>query len=191
MKKSMIVAVLFLVTISSVAHSQRPLWDSDEGSLYSNLKGYRVGDVVTVIIQEQSSASSSAKTDTKVKAEATSGPGVGSLDFISLWGLTSENKYKGDAKTSRAGQLSARVTVRITEILENGDYLIEGNREVNINGERERITLSGIIRSRDISTDNTILSTYVADARIMYDGKGTVDSGHEPGILTKLINWIF
>ncbi|MBU8922186.1 MAG: flagellar basal body L-ring protein FlgH [Bacteroidales bacterium] len=179
-----------LIVISSGAYAQRPLWD-EQGSLYSNLKAYRVGDVVTVIIQEQSSASSNAKTDTKVKAEAKSGPGLGTLDFVSLWGLTSESKYKGDAKTSRSGQLSARITVRICEILGNGDYRVEGNREVNINGEREKISLSGIIRSRDIKSDNTIMSTYVADAKILYDGKGPVDSGHEPGILTKMINWIF
>ncbi len=186
----MFTAAMILVLMSGASNAQRPLWD-EEGSLYSNLKAFRVGDVVTVIIQEQSSAESSAKTDTKVQGESKAGPGIGTLDFISLWGLTNESKYKGDAKTSRSGQLAARITVKISGILENGDYLVEGNREVNINGERERITLSGVIRPRDINSDNTILSTYVADARIMYDGKGHIDSGHEPGIITKIINWFF
>jgi len=191
MKKILLVALLFIGSALSPARADQPLWEAGVGSLYSNLKAYRVGDVVTVIIEEQSSAISSAKTDTKVKAEATSGPGTGSLDFVSLWGLTSENKYKGDAKTSRSGQLQARISVRISEILGNGDYRVEGQREIDINGERERITLRGVIRSRDINSDNTIMSTYVAEAEIMYDGKGLVDSGHDPGILTKLINWIF
>lgn len=182
-------AALLLSGPASGADS--PLWEKEGGSLYSNLKAYRVGDVVTVIISEQSIASSNAKTDTKVKAEATSGPGVGALDFVSLWGLTSENNYKGDAKTQRSGQLQAKISARIVEVLGTGDYRIEGQREVNINGERERISLEGIVRARDISADNTILSTFVADARIMYDGKGIIDSGHEPGILTKIVNWIF
>ncbi len=190
MKMILITVVISLLTVFAPASAQQRLWEADQGSLYSNLKAYRVGDVVTVIIEEQSIASSNAKTDTKVKSEASGGPGMGTLDFISLWGLTSENKYKGDAKTERSGQLQAKITVRISEILENGDYLVEGSREVNINGEREMITLSGIIRSRDISPDNTIMSTYVANARIMYDGKGIVDSGHEPGIFTKILNWI-
>jgi flagellar L-ring protein precursor FlgH len=190
MKTIFFTVVLSLLTALAPASAQQRLWEADRGSLYSNLKAYRVGDVVTVIIEEQSIASSNAKTDTKIKSEASGGPGMGTLDFVSLWGLTNENKYKGDAKTERSGQLQAKITVRISEVLENGDYLVEGSREVNINGEREMITLSGIIRSRDISPDNTIMSTYVANARIMYDGKGIVDSGHEPGIFTKILNWI-
>ena len=111
------------------------------------------------------------------------------MGFMARNGLKRVNKYKGDAKTQRSGSLDARITAKIIEILQNGDYRIEGDREVNINGERETIKLSGTIRSRDIRSDNTILSTYVANAKILYDGKGIIDSGHEPGILTKLINW--
>ncbi len=186
-----VISVLMLIAgLSRPVAGQLALWEDDRGSLYSNLKAYRVGDVVTVIIREESSASSKSKTDTKVKSEMSSGPGLGTLDFVSLWGLESENKYKGDAKTQRSGQLVTRISVRIVEILPGGDYRIEGQREININGERERIAMSGIIRSRDIRPDNTIISTNVANAQIMYDGKGPVDAGHEPGILTKLFNWI-
>lgn len=185
---SLVFVVLFVFSHS--AYSALPLWD-DGGSLFSSIKAHRVGDIVTVIIREQSNAQSKAQTNTKVKNEVSGGPGKGTLDFVSLWGLDSENNYKGDASTKRTGQLDAKISVRIVEILPNGDYRIEGTREVNINGERERIKLSGLIRSRDIRPDNTILSTYVADASIMYDGKGIVDAGHEPGMIAKIINWFF
>jgi flagellar L-ring protein precursor FlgH len=190
MKRFLVSNAVVILLLSSPLYPQTALWDEGVGSLYSNLKAYRIGDVVTVIIKEESIASSQAQTDTKIKNEASGGPGKGTLDFISLWGLTSENNYKGDAKTKRQGQLQARISAIIVEILPNGDYRIEGHREVNINGERERIRLSGIVRSRDIGPDNTVLSTYVAEAQIMYDGKGIIDSGHEPGILTKLLNWL-
>jgi flagellar L-ring protein FlgH len=189
MMKSTIVAAMFLF-ISSPLACQAPLWDGNS-SLFSNLKAYRAGDIVTVLIEEQSSASSKAQTDTKVKNEAKGGPGTGALDFMSLWGLDSENNYKGDAQTNRSGQLQARMSATIVEVLANGDFRIEGQREVNVNGEHERIKLSGTIRSRDIGPDNTILSTYVANAQIMYDGKGIVDSGHEPGFIAKILNWLF
>jgi flagellar L-ring protein precursor FlgH len=172
MLKRAICIFVMILGITRPVMSQLALWEDGRGSLYSNLKAYKVGDVVTVIIKEESSASSNSKTDTKIKSEMSSGPGMGTLDFISLWGLDSENKYKGDAKTQRSGQLIARISVRIVEILPSGDYRIEGQREVNINGERERIAISGIIRSRDIRPDNTIISTNVANAKIMYDGKG-------------------
>jgi flagellar L-ring protein precursor FlgH len=190
MKKVFLTALTAVVLISSGAAAQQRLCGGAGESLFSNMKAYRGGDVIPVIIQEQSSASSNAKTDTKVKDEFSLGPGAGTLDFISLWGLDAENKYKGDAKTDRSGTLSARITVRITDLLENGDFRINGDREVVINGETEVITLSGIIRSRDIRADNTILSTYVANAKISYDGKGMIDAGHEPGLRTKFINWI-
>jgi len=190
MRKIFLLTVLVIALLSSGAAAQQRLCGGPGESLFSNMKAYRVGDVITVIIQEQSTASSNAKTDTKVKDEFSMGPGAGTLDFISLWGLDSENKYKGDAKTDRSGTLIAKITVRITDLLENGDFRINGEREVVINGEAEMIELSGIIRSRDIRADNTILSTYVANAKISYDGKGMIDSGHEPGLLTKFINWI-
>ena len=190
MPRHLIVGLIFALLGCGAAHAQAPLWD-EGGSLFSNLKAYRVGDVITVIIQEQSAASSAAATDTKVKNEASGGPGTGTLDFISLWGLDSENNYKGDAKTQRSGQLQARMTARIIEVLASGDFRIEGQREVDINGEREQIKLAGIIRPRDIAPDNTILSSFIADAQILYDGKGIVDSGHEPGIIAKVLNWLF
>lgn len=189
MRRVFVLIFLAVVICVSGASSQQRLCGGPGESLFSNMKAYRVGDVITVIIQERSSASSNAKTDTKIKDEFSMGPGAGGLDFISLWGLDSENKYKGDAKTDRSGTLIAKITVRITELLDNGDFRIDGEREVAINGETEIIKLSGIIRSRDIRADNTILSTYVANAKISYDGKGMIDSGHEPGILTKFINW--
>jgi len=190
MKRCLPIFFLAIFSFASGSFAQVPLWDEDSGSLFSSLKARKVGDVVTVIIQEQSMAQSKAQTNTKVKNESSGGPGKGTLDFISLWGLTSENKYKGDADTKRMGQLQAKISARIVEILPTGDYRIEGTKEVNINGERERIKISGIVRPRDIRPDNTVLSTYLADAAIMYDGKGIIDNGHEPGILTKLLNWL-
>ena len=190
MKRLLFVTTLLLLFSALELSAQTPLWDEESGSLFSSLKARRVGDVVTVIIQEQSMAQSKAQTNTKVKNEALGGPGRGTLDFISLWGLKSENKYKGDADTKRMGQLQAKISARIVEILPSGDYRIEGTKEVNINGERERIKITGIVRPRDIRPDNTVLSTYLADAAIMYDGKGIIDIGHEPGILTKLLNWL-
>jgi len=182
--------IILVVAFTSTVFAQTPLWNEDSGSLFSSLKARGVGDVVTVIIQEQSIAQSKAQTNTKIKNESSGGPGRGTLDFISLWGLKSENNYKGDADTKRTGQLQAKISTRIVEILPNGDYRIEGTKEVNINGERERIKLSGIVRPRDIRPDNTVLSTYIADAKIMYDGKGIIDGGHKPGIITKLLNWL-
>jgi flagellar L-ring protein precursor FlgH len=185
-----LLAAVLAATVPSGAAT--PLVDLESGrSLVSNMKAHRVGDVVTIIISEASTANATAKTDANNKTEISGGPGLGFLDLISDWGLDSENKYKGDGKTTRTGNLRAEITARIVEVLHNGDYRLSGTRMVNINGERQLIEISGICRERDIGADNSILSTYIADAQIAYNGSGPINAASEPGIISKIVNWLF
>ncbi len=185
-------AVLGALLAPAAAAGGTPLVDLESGrSLVSNIKAHRVGDIITIIITESSSANAAARTDANNKTESSGGPGLGFLDLIKAWGLDSENKYKGDGRTVRTGDLQAEITVRIAEQLPNGDFRVAGTRMVDINGERQLIEITGICRARDIQADNTIMSTYIADARIGYTGAGMVNSASEPGLITKLLNWLF
>ncbi len=191
MRKTLLISSL-LLAVCAPAWGQQPLWDSEAGgSLFSNTKAYRVGDILKVIVLENSSASSDAKTGTESKHDIGGGAGEGVLDFIPLWGIKQQTKYDGKGQTSRKGQLTATMSVRIVEELEGGLYRIQGRREIKRNGETELMTLSGLIRSRDISPSNTISSSAIADAQIHYEGMGDVANGHQPGFLTRLINWFF
>jgi flagellar L-ring protein FlgH len=185
--------VLWLVAgLAGGARAVEPLVDLESGrSLVSNMKAHRVGDIITIVITEQSTANASAKTDANNKTEITGGPGLGFLDLIGSWGLTGESKFKGDGKTARTGDLQAQITARIVEVLHNGDFRLAGQRMVDINGERQLIEITGVCRARDISAENSILSTFIADARIAYNGAGIMTANAEPGILTKLVNWLF
>ncbi len=174
------------------ARAAVPLVDLESGrSLVTDLKAHRVGDVITIVITESSTANATAKTDANNKTEISGGPGLGFLDLLSTWGIESENKYKGDGRTTRTGDLQAEITARIVEELPNGDFRLAGQRMVDINGERQLIEVTGLCRARDIQADNTIMSTYIADARIGYTGSGLVNAASEPGLITKLINWLF
>ncbi len=174
------------------AMASTPLIDFETGeSLVTNIKAHRLGDLITIIITEQSQANSSSNVKTDNKAESKGGPGLGFLGFINPWDLTLENKFKGDGKTQRSGSLQAEMTARITEVLHNGDFRLEGSRMVNINGEKQLIEIRGICRGRDISPDNTIMSTYISDAQIAYNGSGLVNDSANPGVVTKIINWLF
>jgi flagellar L-ring protein precursor FlgH len=184
--------VLLLLTVANLGWAGEPLIDLETGSsLVTNQKAHRIGDVVTILIVEQSSASSTNKTDANNRSEIGGGPGLGFLDFLGQWELDIENKYKGDAKTTRTGDLRAEISARIVEVLLNGDYRLEGTRMVAINGERQLIEIAGTCRPRDIRNDNTILSTYISDAQIAYSGSGTVYDAAEPGVITKVVNWLF
>jgi flagellar L-ring protein precursor FlgH len=169
-----------------------PLYDAVRGtSLFSDVKAWRVGDVITIIIRESSMASSKSTTETGFESSTKGGAGEGILDLVPMWGLDYDSEYSGDGKTQRSGQLIAQMSARIIDVLPNGHYRIEGKRDVRINGEFEKMTLTGVVRGHDITPDNSVLSTQIAEAAISYDGNGTVGHAGEPGLFTKIVNWLF
>jgi len=175
-----------------IADAKTPLIDFETGeSLVSNIKARDVGDLITIIITERATANATSKTRANNKSESRGGPALGWLDFIKPWDMTVENKYLGDGDTQRDGSLRAEISARIVEVLENGDFRLEGTRMVNINGEKQLIEITGFCRARDIEADNTILSTYISDAQIAYNGSGIINDTSQPGVVTRVLNWLF
>ncbi len=163
-------------------------------SLYTDRRAHKVGDILTVLITEQSSASRTAKTYTQKKDEiSTSGGGTGILEAIPLFsgGIDYKNKHDGVGRTSRNGKLWATVAVKVVGVLENGDLRIEGKKTVQVNQDKEEITLKGTVRPQDIGPNNTVLSIYVADAQIGYKGKGAMDAGQKKGFILRILDWFF
>ncbi len=181
------------------------LWQDNSplGELFINTKARRVGDIVTIKVVESSKATNKATTSTGRNSSISAGidsffgleqnyPSTRS--FFSPFGEVKagfESSFKGDGATSRSGDLTAYITARVTEVLPNGNLHIMGSREVAINNERQFITLSGIVRSRDISPNNVILSTYISDARIAYSGAGVIDDRQRPGWMTRVLDTIW
>jgi flagellar L-ring protein precursor FlgH len=164
-------------------------------SLFTDIKAHHVGDLITILIYEDASAQNVSKTETKKEAtfETSGGPGIGPLDFIPLFGVSGDanSEFKGDGKTLRSNRLKARMTARVTGLTANGDLLIEGTRVVGVNDDKEAITLSGIVRPADVAADNSVASYLIADAKIVYTGKGAAGTGSRPGLIVRLLNWIF
>ena len=164
-------------------------------SLFTDIKANKVGDILTVMIYEQSQATqkSESKTDKSSTTSASGGPGVGSLDFIPLFGMDFDNSntFDGKGENTRNGTLSARMSVTVMSVLPNGDLVIEGTRTVGISGDRETLALTGVVRQKDISPDNTVDSYLIADAEIHYTGKGNANTASRPGFLSRLFGWLF
>jgi len=164
-------------------------------SMFTDHKAHEVGDLITILIVESSSASNKAKTTTEKSTEVSTeqAAGTGIFDFFPMWGYSggNESKFDGKGQTEKTGSLRAKMTVEVTAIKPNGDLVIEGNRLVKIDDEEETLYLSGSVRSRDVSDGNTVYSYQIANAQISTRSKGTVTNGHRPGFLTRIINWIF
>ena len=183
--------VLVLLTISVGAAAQS-LYPTDAPSMFEDRMARRVGDLVTVIIVEQATARQTASTSAGKDSEVSVGPGMGVLaDLIPLMRVGGGDSFSSDGSTTRGGSLTARLTTRVAEVFGNDTMRIEGRQKIMINGEEQEIVISGLIRSRDVTPDNTVLSTFVADAEIAFVGTGVVADKNKPGIITRLLNWLF
>ncbi|GJM44472.1 MAG: flagellar L-ring protein [Gemmatimonadota bacterium] len=160
------------------------------GSLFSDHSAFQVGDIVTVLIVESSTATKSTLTRTNVEAEH-SMSSLDKLDFLGMWDMDTDNRSVGEGSTARRGELQARITVEIMEVTPAGLLRVEGTRSVLVNGEEEIITLRGSLRAQDIQADNTVLSAYLSNAAIEYSGKGVLANAERPGYLTRIFNWLF
>lgn len=159
-------------------------------SFYTDHKGHRIGDVITILIVENSSATNSTSTETQSKANHDVA-GAGRLDFVDVLSLGVDSETRGGGTTRRQGNLTARMTANVTEIDETGHLVVEGTRTIVVNGEDEKIVLRGRLRPQDVRPDNTAYSTYLADASIEFSGKGVLNTAARPGILSRILNWIF
>jgi len=179
------------------------IWPGEnaKNSLFTDNKARHVDDIITILIDEYSSGSNSANTTTKRDTSTTAGiTSILGLEkkmmeqntrFGTSIGLggTSSNSLKGTGETSRDGELEAKITARVVKVLPNGDLAIEGKRRLAINAEDQYIVVSGIIRPEDITSDNVISSQYIADAKIVYTGKGVINDKMRPGWLTRIVDW--
>ena len=147
--------------------------DGEGNSLYQDRKPRRagkMGDILTVLITESTSASNTSKMDTKKDntTNINNAKGTGPLSFIPGFGLssTASTEFTGEGTTSRTQQLQARVSVTVMGLKANGDLIVEGSRTIEINGEREVIYLSGAVNPKIIPATNTIESYRISDLQV-------------------------
>ncbi len=183
------------------------LWKDGNTSMFSDRKAREVGDIVTVLISEQASATKEATTSTNRTSNMTASiPNFFGLENDKIW-TTSHNPidlqnlvkadfangFDGNGSTSRKEDLSASLTTQVVGRYPNGQLKIRGGKEVMVNNEMQIIYLTGIVRPVDITSNNTISSTKILNARISYTGKGAISDKQEPGWAMRMLDnvWPF
>ena len=172
--------------------------------LYKDSRAHKVGDIILVKIVETSNGSKKATTklgrDSSVSADTTALFGfekwlaannrnfTPSSKAMQL-GLT--NDFEGDGETKRDSSVTATISARVVDVTMDNNLIIRGFREVRLNNETQHIILSGLVRPRDIAQDNSILSSYIADARIEYSGTGVISDKQQPGWLARGLDVIW
>jgi flagellar L-ring protein precursor FlgH len=215
-----LLAALGLVLLLAPSAVAQSLWveGGPGSSLFSDHRARRVNDLVTILIVEQSSSSRSASTstskDTSRSAAVTEFPTLfdplarrvvkpladpllggyqapsQALQERLRLGLEGKGSHEGKGSIDRADRVTGQIPARVIRVLDNGNLLVEGRRAVLVNDETQVITLSGVIRSQDITSSNTVLSSQVADAEIQMVGRGVLAEAQRPGILYRLLDWL-
>ena len=187
--------------VEPIDYSQLPQPENNGGlytqgrylSLFADVRAGQVGDIVSIVLVESTDASKSADT----ALDRASGIDIGNPTVFgkpaSLRGgeydlsvsAESESNFAGEAESSQSNSLQGSIAVQVSEVLPNGNLVVQGEKWIRINQGDEYIRLRGIIRPQDLSPTNTIPSTRVADARISYSGIGVANETNTPGWLTR------
>ncbi|WP_191488618.1 flagellar basal body L-ring protein FlgH [Pseudomonas sp. FEN] len=162
-----------------------------EQNLYGDRKAFRVGDIITITLNEATQASKNANSDLSKKD-------ANNFGLTSLFGspVTSGNvnlgigyggtkTTDGTSKAAQSNSLTGSITVTVADVLPNGIIAVRGEKWLTLNTGNELVRIAGMVRADDIATDNTVPSTRVADARITYSGTGAFADTSQPGWLDR------
>jgi flagellar L-ring protein precursor FlgH len=167
-------------------------------NLVTDFKPHGVGDLVFVDVVEASTAAVSSAAN-RARDSGTVGGLTTAIGAIPLAGAAAtatvitamgQRKFEGKGATNRDSTLHARIVARVVEVLPNGDLRIAAEKMVKINKEDENLSLTGIVRSRDVSNDNSIPSTSVGDLKVALNGKGVASADNGPGWLFRVLDKI-
>ncbi len=199
-----------------VYSAEGSLWSSSEGSLYSDLRAHNVGDIVTIVVNEEVASDNTSKTQVSSSSSVTSGlakllgaetsifravraPASGTADGYTvptggssndLVDFGGKNSYSGQGQNQQKSTLTATITARVIKVLPDHKLFIRGEKDIYSNGEAETLVITGVIDERYISADDTIDSTMISDAKIYYNGEGIISDTTHEGWLAKLWNII-
>ncbi len=176
---------LLPLTAQMQSYSQR--------SLFSDYKASKVGDIVTILIVEQVQAANAANTreGTDSQIGATAQAGLTGTTVQPTATIRTVDELTGIGETNRRETIRARFSAQVIAVDSNGNLKIQGKRTTKINGETQTITLTGIIRPADLSADNTVYSTKIANMVLTIEGDGIVSETKEPGLITKFLRILF
>ena len=181
--------VLVACTFVTPARAQESLINPNAyRGLAADQRAYRTGDVITVLVIEATKAKSQAVTDASSDLDMRVGLNSPSTNYDANLGIGGGNR--GGAQTTRIGELRTQISVMVTDVTTDGAMRVEGEHNLTVNGERQRIRLSGTVRPQDVSADNTVLSTRLANANLELVGKGVVSESQRQSIFYRVFKWL-
>ena len=187
-----VMCALLVLTLTGSAWGTS-LWN-DNANWFADERPNRVGDIVTVLVDERTDAKdeatlSLAKSSSSNVNDGADGSGI--LKFLRGLTFTTANAAAGDGSAERKHHATATLACLVTEVLPNGNLVIEGTRDIRTSEEMLQLQLTGVIRPQDVTSDNQISSKLVANAEISVKGRGMISRTQKPGIVTQILQMVF
>ncbi len=185
--------------MAAPAHSPQPeagsLYQPGYGlQLFGDRKAHRIGDVITVVLDERTVSQKTTNVSVKKESDASfnAGPVLGTTPSFKNMGLNTDlqqdRDFTGEADADQSNSLEGNISVTIADIQPNGNLIVRGEKWMTLNRGDEFIRISGVIRPEDINPDNTVLSNRLANARISYSGTGELANSNQMGWLNRFFN---
>lgn len=180
------------------------LW-VDSLNLVTDHRARAVGDLLTIVVDERSTADRQGETRLTKESELDVNVGRPSFGGRTSRGTLgtilnrllpftqssdTSSDFTGSGRNTRSDRLTFQISVRVMKVLENGNLLVEGRRSIAVGQETHHLVLSGIVRAQDVAPDNTVSSAFVADAEVRLDGRGIITEKQRPGFFGRLLDWL-
>jgi flagellar L-ring protein FlgH len=186
------------LSVGTFAGSAQSLWKEEQTkSMVADKRAHNVGDIVTIIVQESNTASK----DNSTKTAKSSGIDASISSFLyspaasgfmthkgqmPALKMNAKNDFSGGGSINNSERITARIAVRVVDVLPNGNLVLEGTKQISFSGETQDAVLRGVVRASDVAANNTVFSYNIADATIKYVSKGTVTDTQRKGWFTKI-----
>lgn len=186
MGKLLIVALLAMLPGAALADDlyRRSNWPA----MSADRKASQTGDVLTVVVYENAESSNTTRSDSKRNTQL--GGSIAGGPVNESGSLNFGGGYTGGGGVQRSDRVVAQISVTVRRVLPNGDMEVSGQQTMRLNGEATLIGIEGRVRPEDILPDNRVLSNRLADARVIYDGKGFVAKSAKPGLINRVFRFL-
>jgi flagellar L-ring protein precursor FlgH len=191
---ALLAAALTAPLAVSAVHADSLYPEQKSRSMFADRRAHAIGDVVLVVLTENTTAVQSADVDLKKTSSAQANGAAG------LWGLlkivpkasySGSTAQKGSGATTRSSRLTSTIACRVVELTPSGQLIVRGERTLKINDDVQTVRFTGAARPEDVAPDNTLSSNVIADARIEVFGKGPVERHARPGLLSRIVEVLF
>jgi flagellar L-ring protein precursor FlgH len=175
-----------------------------DGTLYSDQVARRVGDLITIVVKETTKVTDKNKTktkrdttiDTSLKVvpgsnQLPAAEGSSTIGALPAFKAEGSKQYEGEGNYEHTGEVEASITARVIDVLDNGNLVVEGRRQVKVNKDSKTILITGIVRTADVKADNTVMSEKLHNFQVSIEGEGPLSRAQGEGWLATIIDVVW